>query len=177
MYEITSRSQNADLEIAGKAVAYDKNDKKVLTEIYDKWVEMNELISKIDGKRTSIPSELIEGVVCLECGMWKVKNSLGRRFDLWDPNAENGKNRVEILVTTSALFSTMLSRTKLEEVDRILLVKLYFSKHSSLSYEIFDYDVEEILSRFPEQNRMSRIMIRYDDFRNMEYRKKYEGSL
>ena len=32
------------------------------------------------------PIDLVESIIALKCNMWKVTNSMSRRYDLWDPN-------------------------------------------------------------------------------------------
>ena len=177
MHEITIYTKNASKEIIGNAVAYDKQDKKNLKEIYNKWMELNEQIGALQGRRIMFPGELIEGIVCLHCDMWKVTNSIARSFDLWDPNADDGKNRVVVYATTSVVFQMLLPEKLIGSVDRVLLMKLFISKGQSLKYEIYDFDIEQILNLDNSKYMERRKIIKFEDLKEIPYNNIYVGEL
>jgi len=177
MHEITIYTKNASKEIVGNAVAYDKQDRKILKAIYNKWMELNEQIGMLQGRRVMFPGELIEGIVCLHCDMWKVTNAIARHFDLWDPNADEGKNRIDVYATTSAVFQMILPERLIDSVDRILFVKLYVSKGESLKYEIYDFDIEQILSMGDSRDIRRRTVVKFEDLKEIPYNNIYIGEL
>ncbi|MBP3603826.1 MAG: Bsp6I family type II restriction endonuclease [Lachnospiraceae bacterium] len=177
MHEITIYTKNASKEIIGNAVAYDKQDKKILKDIYKKWVELNEQIGLLKGRRILLPGELIEGIVCLQCGMWKVTNGISRRYDLWDPNSTDGKNRICVQATTSAIFQMFLPDYVIGEVDRILFVKFYFSTNETLKYEILDFDIEQVLQIGNSNYPTRRTVIKYSDLKEISYNNIIIGEL
>lgn len=176
MHEISSSNKNLSVEAIGTMVAYDKQDKKTLKEIYNTWTELNEQIGILQGRRVMVPEELIEGIVCSHCEMWKVTNSVARGFDLWDPNAEEGKNRVHVYATTGNAFHILFPQRLVDSLDRILLVKLYVSKDEPLKYEIYDFDIKQIIN-YGHLSHIGRVVLKFDELEKIPYNKKYTGEL
>ena len=55
------------------------------------------------------PIDLVESIIALKCNMWKVTNSMSRRYDLWDPNNNEVKNIILVQSTTNEVFLMVLS--------------------------------------------------------------------
>ena len=176
MHEITSFTYNAPEEIVGNAIAFDKQDKKLFKDIYMQWRELNMQLAMMQGRHLSIPGELIEGIVCLHCGMWKVTNCLSKHYDLWDPNAEDGKNRISVRVASGSVFQMFLPHNIAKYIDRVLFVKLYTSKTDSLQYEIYDFDIEQI-EQYKSSLHNGRIFIRQEELKNLPYNNIITGEL
>lgn len=176
MHEVSIFTKGASEETIGNAIAFDKTDRSLLREIYEKWYELNTQIALLKGRRIMFPMELLEAIICMQHDMWKVTNSMSRRYDLWDPNADEDKNRILVQVTSNAVFQTFVSERLIEEIDRLFFVKLFISKGEPLRYEIFDFDVrsfaEEEISVVP-----GRRIIKYDDLKSIPYNNIYKGEL
>ena len=90
------------------------------------------------------PIDLVESIIALKCNMWKVTNSMSRRYDLWDPNNKEAKIRNLVQATTNAVFQMVLVDSYMKEIDRVFFVKLFISDETTLQYEIYDFDIEMI---------------------------------
>lgn len=177
MHEITTKSKLVCDEIIGNAVAFDKTDKKIFKDIYQKWLEINSQIANIKGRKMSFPIDLVESIIALKCDMWKVTNSMSRRYDLWDPNSQEGKNRILVQATTNAVFQMYLPYLYLKEIDRVLFAKLYISDEATLKYEIYDFDIEVLYEHLGTNANSRRTVIKYDDIKNIPYNNIIVGEL
>lgn len=177
MHEITINSKFANEEIVGNVIAFDKGDKKVFKEIYQKWIDLNSQIALLKGRKIMFPIDLVESIIALKCNMWKVTNSMSRRYDLWDPNNKEGKNRILVQATTNAVFQMVLADSYMKEIDRVFFVKLFISDETTLQYEIYDFDIEMIYENIEKRPYTRRVIIKYDDIKNIPYNNIIVGEL
>lgn len=169
MHEITINSRFANEETVGNAIAFDKGDKKIFKEIYQKWIDLNSQIALLKGRKIMFPIDLVESIIALKCNMWKVTNSMSRRYDLWDPNNKEGKNRILVQATTNAVFQMVLADSYMKEIDRVFFVKLFILDETTLHYEIYDFDIEMIYENIEKRPYTRRVIIKYDDIKNIRF--------
>lgn len=177
MHEITANSKLVNEEIIGNAIAFDKGDKKKFKEIYKKWFELNSQIATLKGRKIMFPIDLIEGIIALKCDMWKITNGMSRRYDLWDPNNKEGKNRILVQATTNAVFQMVLADSYIKDIDRVFFAKLFISDEERLSYEIYDFDVQILYEHIEKRPYSRRIIIKYEDIKNIPYNNIFVGEL
>jgi hypothetical protein len=177
MHEVSSYTKKATNEIIGNAIAYDDSDRKIFREIYKKWEDLNSQISTIKGRKMIFPLDLVEGIICLDCNMWKVTNGMTLRYNLWDPNNEEGKNRILIQATTSAVVHMLISPILKTEIDRIFFTKLYIATDSPLEYTIYDFDIDKIMELYHGTGNPSRTYINYDELEKIPYNQIIKGKL
>ena len=177
MHEITINSRFANEETVGNAIAFDKGDKKIFKEIYQKWIDLNSQIALLKGRKIMFPIDLVESIIALKCNMWKVTNSMSRRYDLWDPNNKEGKNRILVQATTNAVFQMVLADSYMKEIDREFFVKLFILDETTLHYEIYDFDIEMIYENIEKRPYTRRVIIKYDDIKNIPYNNIIVGEL
>ena len=65
MHEITINSRFANEETVGNAIAFDKGDKKIFKEIYQKWIDLNSQIALLKGRKIMFPIDLVESIIAL----------------------------------------------------------------------------------------------------------------
>lgn len=144
-----------------KFIIFDKQDKRHLKNIYLNWLNLNRSIIEIGGKRQPIPAELVEGIVCLECNIWKVANDFKVKYDLWDPNENENRRRIELKYTINGVYRLMFPRLRRKEFDRLIFVKLFIDNGNGLEYEIYEYDYEQVMDMVERSHK-------YDFFSNSD---------
>ncbi|MCQ2014335.1 MULTISPECIES: Bsp6I family type II restriction endonuclease [Clostridium] len=130
-------------EILNNVIKFNENDKLYLREIVSKWIEFQKQMNSLGSRKLSIPGEVIEAIVCIEKGYWKVDmvemiNRIG--FDLYDPK-DLVKNRIEVKIIRNRIGKVLLQN--INSIDKLVVVNLFFENNSSLYYELYEYDVEQ----------------------------------
>ena len=96
---------------------------------------------------------------------------------MWDPNNKEGKNRILVQATTNAVFQMVLADSYMKEIDRVFFVKLFISDETTLQYEIYDFDIEMIYENIEKKPYTRRVIIKYDDIKNIPYNNIIVGEL
>ena len=139
-------------EIPINIIQYEEDDILLLQKLYSDWMNLNEKIKRIGGRPSILPPEFVEALVACKMGYWKI-DDMRLGYDCFDPNAPEGKNRIEIKYATGR---TDLSSFSAEiKWDRLIFVKFYNESPEDCYFEVYDIDIQMI---FEESERFGRYL-------------------
>ena len=81
---------DVDLEI------FDKNDLPLLTQIYQKWIDLSDSLQAIGGRRINLPEALSEAIFCINFNAGRLNEAISKANTSFDCYQINTQKRIQV---------------------------------------------------------------------------------